>query len=111
MQIIGGERLAVISLYECRPNHLSANDLRDTAVWADESFSAVYGSLQQNLPYPQTQEIKRHVEYKITTPKGYTTQTRTSIEMLQGAPIGGSSSMEGSGPYGNSDVEGKPVAE
>jgi hypothetical protein len=91
--------------------HHSANDLRDTAVWGDESLSAVYGSLPQISPFSHSAEVKRHVEYKITTPKGYATQTRTSIEILQGAPIGGSSSMEGSGPYGSSGVEGKLIAE
>lgn len=91
-------------------NHHSANDLRDTAVWGDESLSGLYSSLTQNSPFSPA-EVKRHVEYKITTPKGYATQTRTSIEILQGAPIGGSSSMEGSGPYGSSGVEGKLVAE
>lgn len=91
----------------------AARDLRDTAVWGDESLTAASVNNAQNpfasnIPIASDPNAKRHVELRITTPKGYATQTRTSVQVLYGAPLG-ESCVDGGSPSSYSGVNGNGI--
>lgn len=74
------------------PIHTTARDLRDTSVWADESHSLFPSQINLNAG---NVNMARHVEIKLSTPRGYATQTRTSIQIIHAPPLGGPANMEG----------------